>query len=81
MWEKVFATLPETAGAGAKAQKVLEINVNHPIYTYLKDLFEKDKEKIKEVAEVLYQGALMIAGFPVTAPTQFIDLVCELIAK
>ena len=79
--EKVFATLPETAGAGAKAQKVLEINVNHPIYTYLKDLFEKDKEKIKEVAEVLYQGALMIAGFPVTAPTQFIDLVCGLIAK
>ena len=76
--EKVLNQAPD-AQQGIKAEKVLEINAGHEIYSKLQTLFENDKDKLKKVSEVLYNQALLIEGMPVENPTKLASLVCELI--
>ncbi len=57
--EKVLSAMP--GGEGAKAQKVLEINVNHPVYEKLKENFNDD-EKFGKIVYCLYEQAKLIAG-------------------
>ena len=40
---------------------------------------EKDKDKLKKYASVLYNGALLIEGMPIEDPVQFSNDICELI--
>lgn len=42
-----------------KATKILEINPNHPIFEKIKGLYQEDKDKVKEVTEVLYDQAFI----------------------
>ena len=49
--EKVLSQMP--AEHDAKAEKVLEINAEHPIYETLKKLYETDKDKLKTYSEIL----------------------------
>ncbi len=81
--EKVFANMPEGNGpmGGMKAERVLELNPNHPIFQTLKTLFTSDKEKVKEVAEVLYDQALLIEGFPIEDPIAYSRKICELLVN
>lgn len=81
--EKVFANMPEGNGAmgGMKAERILELNPNHPIFQTLKTLFTSDKEKVKEVAEVLYDQALLIEGFPIEDPIAYSRKICELLVN
>lgn len=76
--EKVLNQAPD-AQHGIKAEKVLEINAGHEIYSKLQTLFENDKDKLKKVSEVLYNQALLIEGMPVENPTKLASLVCDLI--
>lgn len=76
--EKVLNQAPD-AQQGIKAEKVLEINAGHEIYSKLQTLFENDKDKLKKVSEVLYNQALLIEGMPVENPTKLASLVCDLI--
>ena len=78
--EKVFANMPGDNPMGEmKATRILEINPDHPIFTTLKDLYTKDKEKVKEVADVLYDQALLIEGFPIEDPIAYSRKICELL--
>lgn len=81
--EKVFANMPEGNGpmGGMKAERILELNPNHPIFQTLKTLFTNDKEKVKEVAEVLYDQALLIEGFPIEDPIAYSRKICELLVN
>ncbi len=81
--EKVFANMPEGNGpmGGMKAKRILELNPNHPIFQTLKTLFTSDKEKVKEVAEVLYDQALLIEGFPIEDPIAYSRKICELLVN
>lgn len=81
--EKVFANMPEGNGpmGGMKAKRILELNPNHPIFQTLKTLFTIDKEKVKEVAEVLYDQALLIEGFPIEDPIAYSRKICELLVN
>ncbi len=81
--EKVFANMPEGNGpmGGMKAERILELNPNHPIFQTLKTLFTSDKEKVKEVAEVLYDQALLIEGFPIEDPIAYSRKICELLVN
>lgn len=81
--EKVFANMPEANGpmAGMKATRILEINPNHPIFETLKQLYVSDKEKIKEVSEVLYDQALLIEGFPIEDPIAYSRKICDLLVN
>ena len=61
-----------------KAQKVLEINPNHPIFGVLKDLYANNKEKLADYSKILYTEALLIEGMPIEDPLAFSNLVCSL---
>ena len=74
--EKVLSAMP--GGMGAKATVVLEINKNHPVTEKLIDLFASDKEKATKYAKILYCQSCLIAGKTLDNPTEFSELVCEL---
>lgn len=77
--EKVLRQSPDVPENGVKAEKVLEINADHPIYEKLQKLFADDKEKLEKVAKVLYAQALLIEGMPIDNPTELAALVCDVL--
>ena len=77
--EKAMSAIPNDANI--KAEKILEINENHEIVSKLKDLYNTDKDKLKDYAKVLYAQARLIEGLSVENPTEISNLICELISK
>ena len=77
--EKVLNSMPNNQNV--KATMVLEINENHEIAQKLKDLYLNDKEELKKCSKILYNGARLIEGLNIENPTEFSNLICELIAK
>ncbi len=75
--EKVLNSMP--ADQKVKAERVLEINVDHPVFEKIKELFASDKEKLKKYADILYGSALLIEGLTVDDPIEFSNNICELI--
>ena len=78
--ERVFNNMPDNP-MPMKADRILEINPKHPIFERLKDLYTDDKDKVKEVAEVLYDQACLIEGFPIKDPIAYSRKICELLVK
>jgi len=74
--EKILNVLP--TNPNVKANKVLEINVQHDIFKTLKDAFANDKEKLKLYTNLLYSQALLIEGLPLEDPVQFAQDMCKL---
>ncbi|MBR1385313.1 MAG: molecular chaperone HtpG [Bacilli bacterium] len=77
--EKVINAMP--TNETVKAEKVLEINEDHPIVNKLKKLYETDKEELKKYTKVLYAGARLIEGLPVDNPTEITNLICDIITE
>lgn len=74
--EKYFqAVQPD---ASIKADRILELNVEHPAFQALEAAVEADPEKAKTYAALLYNQALLIAGLPLEDPSDYTDLVCGL---
>ena len=61
-----------------KADRILELNVEHPVFQALENAVAEDPEKAKKYAQLLYSQALLIAGLPLDDPSGYTDLVCEL---
>ena len=61
-----------------KADRILELNVEHPVFAALEAAVTEDPEKAKKYAQLLYSQALLIAGLPLEDPSAYTDLVCEL---
>lgn len=78
--EKVLNSMPNANGA-IKAQKVLEINSESPICEKLRKCYDDDKDKVKELADILYQLALVIEGMQIENPTALTDSICKLLAE
>ncbi|MDE5945737.1 MAG: molecular chaperone HtpG [Oscillospiraceae bacterium] len=74
--EKVLNAMP--SDQKVKAQRVLEINPDHPIFEKLNNLYANDKDKLGKYAELLYNQALLIEGLPIENPSEFANLICEL---
>ena len=74
--EKVLSAMP--GANGVKATVVLEINKNHPVADKIKSLYETDKEKTAKYAKILYAQSCLIAGKSIENPTEYSELVCEL---
>ena len=74
--EKVLNAMPATEKV--QAQRVLELNANHPIFQKLTQLYNGDQEKLKTYTQILYTQAMMIEGFPVEDPVAFCNQICEL---
>jgi molecular chaperone HtpG len=74
--EKVLNAMPNDQKV--KADKVLEINPEHPVFEKLKTLFTDDKDKLEVYSELLYNQALMIEGLSVEDPVDFSNKICKL---
>ncbi|MGK0466327.1 molecular chaperone HtpG [Clostridium sp.] len=74
--EKTLNSMPNNENV--KADKVLEININHDMFVALKDSFEKDKDKFDLYTNILYSQALLIEGLPVADPVEFTNNVCKI---
>ena len=75
--EKYFNSVQPDSGM--KAQRVLELNLGHSAVRTMESLIQTDIDKARKYAEVLYCQALLIAGLPLENPSEYTDLVCELI--
>ena len=75
--EKVLNAQP--MGGDVKADKVLEINGSHPVFDALKKAYEdKNNDKLKKYANLLYDQAMLIEGMTIEDPVEFARSICEL---
>ena len=79
--EKVLNSMPNANKEETKAQRVLEINAGHPIFKKLCDLYQNDKDKLKEYASLLYTQALLIEGVAIDDPVEFSNQICGLMIQ
>ncbi len=77
--EKAFKQIP--GDNSLKAEKVLEINENHPIADKLKLLYETNLEELQDYTKVLYAEACLIEGLDIPDPTLISNLICKYLAK
>lgn len=75
--EKVLNAMPNDNKV--KAQRVLELNVNHPMFASLQQLLKEDQDKLKKYTNVLYNCALLMEGMSVEDPVAFSNDTCDLI--
>lgn len=73
--EKILSAMPDNQNI--KANKVLEINTNHDVFTSLKSAHEGDREKLALYTNLLYCQALLIEGLPLEDPVEFTNDVCK----
>ena len=74
--EKVLNAMP--GNNGVKAELVLEINSSLPLAQKLVKLFDEDKDTLTKYAKLLYNQARLIGGMSIENPTEFSNLICEL---
>ena len=75
-------TLNEQPGAeeSVKAEKVLEINPNHPLFEAFTKI-QNDDELVKNYASVLYEEAMLLEGRDIVDKKAFVDKINELFIK
>ncbi|PQD97206.1 molecular chaperone HtpG [Pradoshia eiseniae] len=73
--EKVLNAMPDNPGV--KAEKILEINPNHEVFTSLVNAYEHDKEKLDLYTKLLYNQALIIEGLTIEDPVEFTNDICK----
>lgn len=76
--EKVMNDLPN--GSNIKAERILEINPNHPIFKVLENI-QYDENKLTDYASVLLNQALLLEGFKVENPNEFIEKMCKIMIE
>ena len=74
--EKILSSMPNNPNI--KADKILEININHDVFKSLKDAYENDKDKLNLYTDLLYNQALLIEGLPVSDPVEFTNNICKI---
>jgi molecular chaperone HtpG len=74
--EKVLKAMPNNQNI--KAEKVLEININHEVFQSLKAAFEHDLEKLSLYTHLLYNQAMLIEGLPIPDPVEFTNDICKI---
>ncbi|MGN0558592.1 MAG: molecular chaperone HtpG, partial [Acutalibacteraceae bacterium] len=74
--EKYFSQMGQPGAP--KAERVLELNEDHPAVIAMKSAIDTDIEKAKKYASLLYSQALLIAGLPIENPSEYTDYVCSL---
>lgn len=77
--EKVLQALP--TGEQAKAEKILEINPEHPVFQALIKIQAENPETLAEYARLLYDQALLIEGFSIEDPLEFSNQISRLLVK
>ena len=66
---------------GVKAEIVLEISVSHPVAEKLKELYENDKETLKDYAKLLYDMGALISGKTIADPAEMSRIISDIMVK
>jgi molecular chaperone HtpG len=74
--EKILSAMPNNPEM--KADKILEININHDVFKSLKDAYENDKDKLELYTDLLYNQALLIEGLSISDPVEFTNNICKI---
>lgn len=74
--EKTLSEIP--GNENIKAEKILEINPNHPMFEKIKT---SDDETLKDLTYILYNESLMIEGFAMENPVEFAEKVNKILSK
>lgn len=74
--EKILKAMPMSEDV--RAERVLEINGSHKIMGVLQEAFEQDKEKLDRYTDLLFDQAMLMAGFAPEDPVAFGNAVCDL---
>ncbi len=77
--EKVLNAMPNAEKI--TAQRVLEINANHPVFQKLTALYQDDKDTLRQYTSLLYMQALLIEGVAIDDPVEFSNQICGLMTK
>ncbi|STO31585.1 High temperature protein G [Fusobacterium necrogenes] len=73
--EKVLSQIP--GNENIKAEKILALNPEHPLFVKLQEC--KDTPKFDDLLDVLYTEALMLEGFQIENPVEFIKKLNNLL--
>jgi len=65
--------------SGAKAERVLELNAEHPVFAKLRELQKSDTEAAVRYTKILYHQAELMAGLPIEDPVAYSELVFGLL--
>ena len=66
-------------GEKVKAERVLELNAQSPVFAAIKSAVDcGDEAKVEKYAKLLYGQAAMLAGLPMDDPAEYAQLVCSL---
>ena len=74
--EKILSSMGEENTM--KANKALEININHSIFDTLQEVYKEDKDKFTLYTKLLYDQALLIEGLPIEDPIEFSKNIAKL---
>lgn len=75
--EKVLNAMP--TDRKVKAERVLEINPTHKVFSTLQNLYKEDKEKLKECCLLLYEQAGLMEGILPEDPVKYSERVFNLL--
>ena len=73
--EKIINAMPDDQQI--KAEKVLELNVNHDIFKALEKAKDQGEEQLALYTNLLYNQALLIEGLPIEDPVAFTNDICK----
>ena len=73
--EKVLSQLP--GNEEVKAEKILALNPEHPVFKKLQTL--ENSEEFKDLLDILYTEALILEGFQIENPVEFIKKLNNLL--
>ncbi len=77
--EKVIANIP--GDDKIVADKILEINPNHQLFTAIEKVYKENPDELGTYATLLYNQALLIEGFKIDDPIKFSNIMCDLMIK
>lgn len=77
--ERVLNSMPNNNGV--KAEVVLEISASHPIADKLKELYENDKDTLKDYSKLLYDMGALISGKSVADPAEMSRIISDIMVK
>lgn len=73
--EKIINAMPDDQQI--KAEKILELNVNHDIFKSLEKAKDQGEEQLELYTNLLYNQALLIEGLPIEDPVAFTNDICK----
>jgi molecular chaperone HtpG len=78
--EKILEKMDQPAG---QAERILEINPNHQLFSKLKDIHHQqgNSEQLGKYSELLYSLASLVEGFTPDDPVEFSNKITEMMAQ